>query len=181
MPHIHQIRLRAPEPADLDMLYLWENDPEIWCHGITGAPYSRHQLWEYLQNYDADPFRSGQLRLIMETVATDIGNIAESGSIAVGCVDLYDIDPRNRHAWVGILTSPTHRRYGFATKGLCQLKAYCRNSLGLNSLAAVAATTNIPSLKLFEKCGFELRGTLDRWLLTGKDTYTDAAIFQCDL
>ena len=31
-----RVRLRALEPEDLELLYRWENDPELW-EGIIGS------------------------------------------------------------------------------------------------------------------------------------------------
>lgn len=44
------ISLRALEPIDVDTLYRWENDPAVWGVGLTLAPYSRKQLWDYVNN-----------------------------------------------------------------------------------------------------------------------------------
>lgn len=33
-----RVRLRALEPEDLELLYRWENDPELWEVGNTLAP-----------------------------------------------------------------------------------------------------------------------------------------------
>ena len=53
------ISLRALEPVDVDTLYRWENDPAVWGVGLTIAPYSRKQLWDYVNNYDAGDRRDG--------------------------------------------------------------------------------------------------------------------------
>ena len=66
LPDGSTLRLRALEPGDVDTLYLWENSPDMWEYGFFIAPYSRHQLWEYVRDYDADPLRSGQLRLMID-------------------------------------------------------------------------------------------------------------------
>ena len=39
-----QIRLRALEPEDLEVLYRWENDSSLWEVGNTLAPFSRYVL-----------------------------------------------------------------------------------------------------------------------------------------
>ena len=39
-----QVRLRALEPEDLDILYRYENDSSLWEVGTTIAPFSRKQL-----------------------------------------------------------------------------------------------------------------------------------------
>ena len=44
------ISLRAPEPEDLDLLYLWENEPSIWHVSGTLTPFSRYILKQYLDH-----------------------------------------------------------------------------------------------------------------------------------
>ena len=38
------IQLRALEPSDLEVLYQWENDINIWKVSQTLAPFSKHVL-----------------------------------------------------------------------------------------------------------------------------------------
>lgn len=64
------VRLRAVEPEDLDRLYAWENDTDVWSVSGTTAPFSRAQLEAFiLTQQQGDIFRTGQLRLIVETRA----------------------------------------------------------------------------------------------------------------
>ena len=107
------IRLTAPEPADLDSLYIWENDPELWPCGDTSAPLSRHQLDEYIAGYDADIFSARQLRLVIRLAAT---------GEAVGTLDITDFNPRDRHARVGIFVAPAFRGRGIALRALSLLR-----------------------------------------------------------
>ena len=44
MKTLPDIRLRAIEPEDLDLLYRIENDRELWNVGTTNVPYSRYTL-----------------------------------------------------------------------------------------------------------------------------------------
>ena len=60
------ISLRAPEPEDLDILYIWENNPEIWKVFGTVVPFSRFVLKQYLDNAGKDIFETRQLRLIIQ-------------------------------------------------------------------------------------------------------------------
>lgn len=160
-----QFRLRALEPSDTDLLYLWENDPEMWRFGFSPAPLSRHQIWEYINQYDADPLATGQLRLMMQ-----------QGSTTVGAIDLYNIDIRNRHAFVGVMTAPAYRRCGYAHEALQQLVAYCRHNLGLRQIAATIADDNLQSLALFVKAGFEITARLPQWIRRDNNTYITAKV-----
>ena len=49
-----QIKLRAIEPEDLDLLYHIENDVELWNVGTSNVPYSRYLLHDYVANAKND-------------------------------------------------------------------------------------------------------------------------------
>jgi diamine N-acetyltransferase len=182
------LNLRAIEPTDVDKLYLWENNPEIQQAGGVRAPMSRHQLWEYANNYDANPFSAGQLRLIIElkptadgSQATDSQNkaTAEGGQqpTVCGVVDLYDVDAVNLRAMVGIMVAPQYRYRGIASGALTLLEAYCRDLLGLHSLGAEVAADNQPSLALFSRCAYSHVGTRPQWYRR-RDRFVDARLLQ---
>ncbi len=148
-----EVRLRALEPDDVDKLYIWENNPALWQFGNVKAPMSRHQLWEYAQNYNADPFAAGQLRLIIEL----------QPQIACGIVDLYDVDAINSRAMVGIMVSLKYRRQKIASRALALLEDYCHNTLNLHGLAADVAIDNEPSIALFKSAGYTCCGQKPDW------------------
>ena len=130
-----QITLRALEPIDVDTLYCWENDPAVWEVGCTLAPYSRKQLWDYVDSYDGDIYSARQLRLM----------IALPSGETIGTVDLYDFDPANSRCAVGILISPPYRRQGYALSSLEMLADHCRRHLSLHQLYCIAGADNHPS------------------------------------
>lgn len=70
-----RIRLRAVEPQDAEVLYAWENDPEVWAVSGTTEPFSREQIERFIdrQLQGGDLFRTGQLRLMIETRGADKG------------------------------------------------------------------------------------------------------------
>ena len=49
-----EIRLRALEPEDLDLLYKIENDMTLWNVGATNVPYSRYTLHDYIATASND-------------------------------------------------------------------------------------------------------------------------------
>lgn len=164
-----QIRLRAVEPSDVDRLFLWENDRRLWQYGDRRAPLSRMQLMEYAQTYDADPFRAGQLRLMID--------MPDEADGAVGCVDFYDIDLRCRRAAIGLLVSPRYQNRGIGSAALEAAINYCRNALELDQLWALVAVDNKKSLHLFATAGFNEVGRLDRWFSVDRRP-VDALILQ---
>jgi RimJ/RimL family protein N-acetyltransferase len=83
-----KIRLRPLEPEDIDILYEWENNMEIWEAGNTKTPFSRYILAQYIKESGKDIYEQKQLRLIIQT---------ETGE-PVGAVDLFDFDPYHLRA-----------------------------------------------------------------------------------
>ena len=97
------IKLRAPEPEDLKVLYEWENDTELWIYGSTIAPFSKYILKKYIATYNTDIFETNQLRFIIES--------KQDGNV-VGIIDLFDFDPFNNRAAVGILVDRNMQNKG---------------------------------------------------------------------
>lgn len=160
--------LRAPEKSDLDALYRWENDSSLWHVGNAVAPYSRKQLWDYVETYDADIFTTRQLRFIVEE--------SVSGE-CVGTVDLFDFDPVNRHASVGIIIDEKYRKKGYGVRALELVCDYCFQHIGMHSLTAVCERENEAAVALFKSVGFTASGCLRSWVRHG-NSYADAIILQ---
>ncbi len=152
------IRLRALEPEDIDILYRWENDTTMWHLSHTVAPFSRYILKRFIENQRYDIYETRQMRLIIES--------KEDGR-AVGAIDLFDIDPYNRRACVGILIySDNDRGQGFASSALGVLIRYAFQVLGLNQLYCNVLTNNPRSLNLFKGKGFSVVGIKAEWIRT---------------
>jgi diamine N-acetyltransferase len=100
----------------------------------------------------------------------------QAGEETVGAIDLYDLDIKNRRAYVGIMIATPHRRKGYALQALALIESYCITNLGLHQLAATVAESNTPSLELFLKAGFATTATLPEWVRIGSDTFESAHI-----
>ncbi len=162
------IRLRAPEPDDIDSMYRWENDTDSWSEGAVRAPMSRHLLHDFVINYNPDPYATSQMRLIIELV---------ENSRPVGCIDLYEFDGFNRRSGLGIVIDPACRKRGYGLRALELMCGYVRQELGLHQLWAVVSRTNEASNRLFRSAGFTPSGNLRSWVRKG-ESYVDALIYQ---
>lgn len=162
------IRLRALEPEDLELLYRWENNPELWSLGNTMSPYSRYILKEYIRESHRDIFEVKQLRLMIELCST---------GAAIGTVDLYDFEPHHRRAGVGILIDSLYQRNGFAAQAMCVLMDYAFKYLKLYQLYVHIPIGNEASKTLFTRCGFVISGILKDWVMT-ENGYSDVLIMQ---
>ncbi|MDE6048786.1 MAG: GNAT family N-acetyltransferase [Paramuribaculum sp.] len=162
------VHLRALEPADAERLYLWENDTRMWNVGCATAPFSRKQLEEYIATYDADIYSARQLRLMV---------VENESGCAVGTADLYDFDPVNQRAGVGILISEEYRGRRYGERAVRLLERYGFMRLGLHQLWAVVPESNSPCRNLFEQAEYRITGRLRSWLRRGK-SYEDAYLYQ---
>ena len=61
-----QVKLRAIEPEDLDLLYRIENDVKLWNVGTSNVPYSRYTLHDYVANASDDIYTDRQVRMMVE-------------------------------------------------------------------------------------------------------------------
>jgi diamine N-acetyltransferase len=154
------IRLRAIEPADLDIIYEWENDPANWLISNTITPFSKHVLARYIEHSHKDIHEARQLRLMIDLM-DDSGTLKET----MGTVDLFDFDPIHRRAGLGILiANQENRMKGFAFESLSILIQYAFDTLQLHQLYCNISTDNQASLGLFKKLGFTEIGIKRDWL-----------------
>jgi len=166
------IRLRAVEPNDIDILYHWENDTSIWRVSDTLTPFSRFQIEEYVMNTRKDIYAARQLRLMID-LHNSVPEIQPIGSI-----DLFDFDPLHLRAGVGILIREDYREKGYAGEALDLLKKYVFTTLHLHQLYCNIASDNEQSIRLFIKHGFEKCGIKKEWL-RHENCWTDEWMFQC--
>lgn len=165
------IRLRAPEPSDIDFLLHLENDTAVWKVSNTLIPYSRYQIEEYVMNAQQDIFASRQLRLMIDLKEAD------SGTCTIGAVDLFDFDPVHLRAGVGILITEAHRGKGYARETLGILTGYAFGTLHLHQLYCNITPDNEPSIHLFENSGFRRCGVKQDWINDG-DNWKEEWMYQ---
>lgn len=152
-----KIALRPIEPEDIELLYQWENNMEIWEISNTKTPYSRYILAQYIKESARGIYDTKQLRLIIQNEKNQ----------AIGAIDLFDFEPYHLRAGVGILIHKTEdKNKGYASDALAALSNYALNTLGLKQLFANISEDNLVSIKLFEKAGFKQAGVKKNWIRT---------------
>ncbi len=163
------IYLRALEPEDLEFVYGMENDQSIWEVSNTNTPYSRFLIRQYLENAQQDIYEAKQLRLAI---------CQDQHFPAIGLIDLFEFDPRNNRAGIGIvIQKDENRRQNIGSEALELLIKYSFFNLNLHQLYANISTKNEASIALFTKFGFEKIGIKKDWILLDNQ-YHDEAIFQ---
>jgi diamine N-acetyltransferase len=159
------IFLRALEPEDLVFIYRIENDENIWEVSNTQTPYSKFLITQYLENAHQDIYEAKQLRLA----------ICKNESLeAIGLIDLFDFDPKNKRAGVGIIIqNEVDRNKGFGKEALGLMINYAFHQLQLHQLYANIGTENLPSLSLFTTFGFEKIGVKKDWNFTNNSFHNE--------
>lgn len=165
------ISLRAIEPEDVEIIYKWENNTDIWFVSNTFNPFSKYIIKKYIETAHKDIFEAKQLRLMIDL--HEKGNV-----VTVGTIDLFDFEPFHRRAGVGILISDIrYRKKQIATKALQLLISYAFNILHLKQLYCNITAGNTVSIRLFTNAGFVLCGEKKYWL-KAKDGWEDENMYQ---
>ena len=164
------LRLRKVEPTDLPFLYQWENDATAWADGSNHNPLSQQDLRDYIATTTGDLYRDGQLRLIIES---DNATDRQENGLTIGCIDLFDLDIRNRRAEIGMYIAPEYRGRGFGTEAVKLLEEYAFGHLDLRLLYAVIATNNEACSHLYRSLGYNASSVLSGWTLE-----SDAILWQ---
>ncbi|MBO7302041.1 MAG: GNAT family N-acetyltransferase [Bacteroidaceae bacterium] len=161
------VRLRTPEPEDLELMYAMENDTELWSVGNATLPYSRYTLRAYLEQSKQDLFTERQARFVIEN----------SKGENIGMIDLADYDPVNSRAEVCIALLSQYRKQGFATAALQLLCEYAMKKLHLHQLYAYIPEKNEESYTLFSKNNFKKSAVLKDWQRT-ENGFNDVILVQ---
>ena len=160
--------LRALEMSDLDFLYALENDTDLWEVSGTNTPYSKKVLQLYLENAHRDIYEVKQLRLCICTKKAEV----------VGLVDLFDFDPKNKRAGIGIVVLQREdRSQGVGAEAISILCDYVFKVLDLHQLYANVLEDNVASIHLFKKLGFKQIGIKKDWVYSN-GMYKNEVLFQ---
>lgn len=163
-----KLKLRAPELDDLDIIFKWENDTDIWNLSQTQLPFSRFDIEQFILQSNHDIHVEKQYRFIIESIHDK--NI-------VGAIDIFDFDAKNKRAGVGILVDKNYRKLGLGSQALDILIEYAKTTLGLHQLYCNILLSNLVSLHLFKKKHFQEIGVKKDWVFSnGK--YHDEVVLQ---
>jgi diamine N-acetyltransferase len=145
-----RIFLRQVEFDDLAILLRWENNPDNWEVSGTKSPFTEEEMIDFI--VEQTDFRSsGQLRLMI---------CLKEDALPVGAIDLFDINPNEQMAGVGILINDLqYRKKGYAMEALHLLKTIAQSELHLSQLYCTIHPGNKNSIRLFSNCGFILQNT----------------------
>lgn len=141
-----KIKLRALEPEDMEALRTTVNDVEMERMVVGWSfPISKQQQMDWYNRSMGSP---NHQRFAVEF----------EGKF-VGISTLTDIDWKNRTAFHGIkLTQDTPKGQGIGFDAVAAVMKYAFEDLQLNRLYGGILEYNMPSQKLYAKCGWQIEG-----------------------
>ena len=163
---IMNLKLRALEPNDLELVYDVENDKSLWVYSNTSSPFSRHTLKKFIENSHLDIIEHKQLRLV---IADD--------EQSYGFIDLYDYDFINRRVGLGIIIFKKYRSKGIGLSSLQLTENYLLEHVPIHQVYANISSKNKESISLFEKSGFVNIGLKKDWIFYN-NKFNDELLFQ---
>ena len=161
-----RVYLRAFEPDDYKTTIKWRKDDKIWDM-LGGTKYFVSEAYEK-QWIENTIFNSKDVKLAICLVENEkhIGNVymTNINEINRSCVS---------HVLIG---EKEYWGNGYAREALLLAIDYMFNERNMHRIQANVLTSNIASLKMHEKCGYKLEGTLreavykngkyqDQWVL----------------
>lgn len=143
----NEIVLRAIEESEAELLCNMINDPETERMVVGWSfPVSKTEQAEWIRNQRKD--------------GSCVRYIVEASEKAVGMASLSKLDYKNSVCELNIKLDSMAKGKGIGYRVINILLNYCFNELNLNCATAEILDYNIPSQKLFEKCGFKKEGVL---------------------
>lgn len=142
------IFIRPLQSTDFELLFLWENQPELWRVSEQQGPFEKEEIREFMENC-LDPTNLSITRWIICLSAEPIG-----------AVDFFDYDEQSNQCGLGIfITYPENRNKGYASKAL-QLALEHLALLQCSLVRVIIYDSNTISKALFIGAGFEEGGHL---------------------
>lgn len=139
------VTIRAREPSDWEEIAALTELPKVrW--GTLRLPYTRKEQWRKWMENTPDE-RTGIVAVFEKRI--------------VGSADIFQYKGRRRHAGeVGMTVHDDFHRRGIGSALMAALIDVADNWLDLKRLELTVYTDNAAAIRLYEKFGFEVEGTL---------------------
>ncbi len=141
---------RKPEKADAPVLRNLKNNKEaaFWLGGIHHL-YTIEEIEKWIDFHNNN---KEEILLVIED--------QEAGRL-IGHVGLYKIDQIAKKTELGILIADDNSRgKGFGTLITSTMVKFAFEELNMHKVTVEVLLGNIPSMKMFKKCGFNIEGCL---------------------
>ncbi|MGQ0805732.1 MAG: GNAT family N-acetyltransferase [Actinomycetota bacterium] len=146
------VRLRPPEPDDVDAVFAYCNDPDAARFTTIPWPYEHRRAVEWIEESTrcwADGVRASFV--IVEAATGEV----------VGSIGLVHIDHDADVAEVGYLVNQEARGRGIATRAVRLVGDWVLGELGFTRLELQTDVRNHASQRVAEKAGFTREGEVE--------------------
>ncbi len=140
------ILLREMNQEDVPAWYARLLEPEARTLAGDPEPNSIEQVHDWLRHHHAAFKSKSGIRW-----AIQIDRVAES----VGSIGLVRIDLEARTSEIGTAIAKPYWRKGIVTRAADLVIDYALNELGLSKISADVLSSNVGSIRILEKLGFE--------------------------
>lgn len=154
------VSLRALEPDDAGLLYVWENTPDNWEAGDRRWPVSLSDIKSLIDHSDLDIWQTRQTRFMIEVYDVESGGQYHD-HLTLGCIDVFDFDPLNMTCKLGVLVAHAWRGLGIAQDAIREVESFVRDTLCVHTVVVNLATDNVACLKAFTRQGYTKAGVLN--------------------
>lgn len=145
-----RVYLRALEPEDYKVSISWRKDDQIW-NMLGGPKYFVSEAYEKKWVEDTI-FNSIDVKLAVCDINT---------GKYIGNVYMTDINQLNRTCVSHILIGgKSYWGQGYAKEALMLALDYMFNERNMNRVQAIVLESNVASLKMHQKCGYQIDGLL---------------------
>ena len=133
----------------MGLIVKWRNDAEIirWLFSYLHLSKTKQRKW--YERYVED--ESEQIFIVE----------VKEEKIAIGTVELANIDYKNQRAELGILIGDkSWRNKKVGKEALDLLIKFAFDEMNIRKMKAIVFEENIPAIRLYESCGFVEEGVL---------------------
>ncbi len=147
------VRLRAIEPEDDALFFRWNMDSERARHlDFVWPPTSREATRDWTERQSRRRLDDDEFHWVIES---------QDGE-PVGSISTHTCNPHNGTFSYGIDIVTEHRGKGYAGEAILLVLRYYFQELRYQKATINVHADNLASIRLHEKLGFKLEGTLRR-------------------
>jgi diamine N-acetyltransferase len=144
-----KINLRSYRPDDIDMIMRLENHPDPRATLFYARPVTKQQLTEKMQQLASDP-NAVVLTISSREDDQPLGQTALLRIDWVGRMAIFFLGIADKENW--------SKRYG--SEAVKMIIKYAFDTLNLNRIQLHVAVENQAAVKIYQKQGFQIEGTL---------------------
>lgn len=145
-----RVYLRALEPEDYETSIQWRKDDEIW-QKLGGMKYFVSKAYEKKWVEDTI-YNSKDVKLAV---------CLKKNDLYIGNVYMTDIDVQKQTCYSHILIgNKEYWGHGYAKEALLMAVDYMFNERNMHRIEAYVLESNVASLKMHQKCGYQIEGLL---------------------